>query len=370
MQKRYNVTLLIETNGVYADTKRLKKVLDAIGNRKVAALWDMHHPYRFMGESPEETVANLGEYIKHVHVKDSVMVDGKVTYKLMGTGDMPLKEMFDALQAIDYLGYVSLEWVYRWSKDLLDAGIVIPQFANYMETYRPKEEDRAPDGQKGNRLLSLAQGDTLIDLTFPDVLDKICELFPNQYAFRYTELDYTRTYPEFRNDVDNLARAFLAMGCKKGDHIAIWATNVPQWYLTFWAATKIGCVLVTVNTAYKIHEIEYLLRQSDTCTLVMIDKFKDCDYIQIINEICPELKDSEPGKLEAARLPVLKNVITCESKVPGCFHWDDLLLLLRQFFTVKSRRSAVRSTSTMSATCSTHQVRQDSLRALCSHTTT
>ena len=318
-----NVTLLLETNGVYCDTKRLKKVLDAIGSRKAAALWDMHHPYRFMGETPTETVNNLGEYIKHVHVKDSVMVDGKVVYKLMGSGDMPLKEMFDALMSIDYLGYVSLEWVYRWSKNLDSAGIVVPQFASYMETYRPKQKTELQLDTRGTGYYPWPK-ETLIDLTFPDVLDKICELFPNQYAFRYTELDYTRTYPEFRDDVDNLARAFLAMGCKKGDHIAIWATNVPQWYLTFWAATKIGCVLVTVNTAYKIHEIEYLLRQSDTCTLVMIDKFKDCDYLQIINEICPELKDSEPGKLESARLPVLKNVITCESRVPGCFHWDDM----------------------------------------------
>ncbi len=75
--------------------------------------------------------------------------------------------------------------------------------------------------------------------------------------------------------------------------MAIWATNVPQWYITFWAATKIGAVLVTVNTAYKIHEAEYLLRQSDTHTLVMIDGFKDSDYVGIIKELCPELKESE-----------------------------------------------------------------------------
>ena len=322
--EQYNVTLLLETNGAYADTKRLKKVLDEIGSHKVAALWDMHHPYRFFGESPKQTVDTLGEYIKHVHVKDSVMEDGKVIYKLMGTGDMPLKETFEALEAINFSGYVSLEWVYRWSKDLLDANIVVPHFAGYMEQYRDhKNKESLQQDKRGTGVYPWPK-ETLIDLTFPDVLDKICELFPHQYAFRYTELDYTRTYPEFRDDVDNLARAFLAMGCKKGDHIAIWATNVPQWYLTFWAATKIGCVLVTVNTAYKIHEIEYLLRQSDTCTLVMIDKFKDSDYIQIINEICPELKTSEPGKLNAARLPYLKNVITCESRVDGCFHWDDL----------------------------------------------
>ncbi|MBR6961036.1 MAG: AMP-binding protein, partial [Clostridiales bacterium] len=321
--EEYNVTLLLETNGVYCDTKRLKKVIDAIGSRKVAALWDMHHPYRFAGESPEETVANLGELIKYTHVKDSVMDGDKVVYKMMGSGDMPIKECFAALDSINYQGFVTLEWVYRWSRDMLDANIVVPQFASYMEAYKPKQKTELQIDNRGTGYYPWPK-ETLIDLTFPDVLDKICELFPNQYAFRYTELDYTRTYPEFRDDVDNLARAFLAMGCKKGDHIAIWATNVPQWYLTFWAATKIGCVLVTVNTAYKIHEIEYLLRQSDTCTLVMIDKYKDCDYLQIINEICPELATSEPGKLEAARLPVLKNVITCESRVPGCFHWDDL----------------------------------------------
>ena len=76
----------------------------------------------------------------------------------------------------------------------------------------------------------------------------MCEEFPNQYAFRYTELDYTRTYPEFRDDVDNFARALMSVGVRKGDHVAIWATNVPAWYITFWATTKIGAVLVTVRT--------------------------------------------------------------------------------------------------------------------------
>ena len=86
----------------------------------------------------------------------------------------------------------------------------------------------------------------------------------------YKRQDYTRTYSEFRDDVDTFARALIAMGVKPGDHVAIWATNVPQWYITFWATTKIGAVLVTVNTAYKIHEAEYLLRQSDTHTLSLI----------------------------------------------------------------------------------------------------
>ena len=81
----------------------------------------------------------------------------------------------------------------------------------------------------------------------------------------------------------------MSLGVKRGSKVAIWATNVPAWYITFWAATKIGAVLVTVNTAYKIHEAEYLLRQSDTHTLVMIDHCLDSDYKTIIQTLCPEL---------------------------------------------------------------------------------
>lgn len=326
--EKNDVVLLLETNGVYSDTSRLKKVLDSINSQHVQALWDVHHPYRFQGESPKTTVSNLGDYIKYVHVKDSVMEDGKVEYKMMGTGDLPLKEVFEELHSIDYDGYISLEWVYRWARNLLDGGIVVPHFAKFMDKYRKAEERSLQIDDRGTGYYPWPK-ETLIDETFPDVLDRICEEFPDQYAFRYTELDYTRTYPEFRDDVDTLAKAFLAMGVKKGDHVAIWATNVPQWYLTFWAASKIGAVVVTVNTAYKIHEAEYLLSQSDTHTLVMIDGFKDSDYIKIINEICPELKDSNPGELNSERLPRLKNVISVESEQPGCFTWDDTFELAK-----------------------------------------
>ncbi len=167
----------------------------------------------------------------------------------------------------------------------------------------------------------------LIDETFPDVLDRMCKEFPDQYAFRYTELDYTRTYPQFRDDVDTFARALIAMGVQRGDHVAIWATNVPAWFITFWATTKIGAVLVTVNTAYKIHEAEYLLRQSDTHTLVMIDGFKDSNYVQIIKELCPELETTPPGELNSEKLPVLKNIITVDSKQKGCYTWDEAMEL-------------------------------------------
>lgn len=320
------VTLLVETNGVYADTARLARLLDQVASDAVAALWDIHHPYRFGGESPGTTVKNLGAYIRHVHVKDSVIMNGTVSYRLMGEGDLPFDDMIRALHSINYDGYISLEWVKRWSLDLDDAGIVFPHFAHFMTRYIMRQatgslyENRAGTGR------FIWEKDSLIDLTFPQVLDRVIDAFPEQYAFRYTTQDYTRTYSEFGDDVDLFARALIALGVKPGDHVAIWATNVPQWFITFWATTKIGAVLVTVNTAYKIYEAEYLLRQSDTHTLIMIDGHKDSDYVGIIRELCPELAALQPGKpLHSKRLPFLRHVIAIDSKQPGCLTWQETL---------------------------------------------
>jgi len=323
------VTLLIETNGVYSDTARLRALLDQIESDAVAALWDMHHPYRYAGETPGKTVQNLGAYIKYAHIKDSIVEDGATKYRLMGEGDLPIDDMILALKSINFHGYISFEWVKRWSADLNDAGVVFPHFVNFMSRYIKKHSFKSSlfdNNAKTGKYLW--EKDTLINLTFPQVLDRIVEEFPDQYAFRYTTLDYTRTYSEFRDDVDTFARSLIALGVKPGDHVSIWATNVPQWYITFWAATKIGAVLVTVNTSYKIHEAEYLLRQSDTHTLVMVDGFKDSDYVGIIKELCPELQNAEPGKpLHLKRLPFLRNIITIDSKQKGCLTWDDAIAM-------------------------------------------
>ncbi len=325
--EKAGVTLLVETNGVYADTARLRNLLEHVASDAVAALWDMHHPYRIMGEQPETTVQNLGAYIKYIHVKDSVQTPNGVEYRLMGEGDLPIDEMIFALRSINYDGYISLEWVKRWAPDLSDAGIVFPHFINYMEKYLQKNISRRPlfdnNAKTGKYVWEKY---SLIDLTFSQVLDQMVEEFPDQYAFRFTTLDYTRTYSQFRDDVDRFARTLLALGVKKGDKVAVWATNVPQWYITFWATVKIGAVLVTVNTSYKIHEAEYLLRQSDTHTLVMIDGFKDSDYVGIIKEICPELETLKHGMpLHSRKLPFLRNVITVDSKQPGCLTWEEAL---------------------------------------------
>ena len=184
------VTLLVETNGVYSDTSRLRALLDRIASDCVAALWDVHHPFRFAGEKPETTVQNLGIYIKHVHIKDSVMTpDGGVEYRLMGEGDLPVDDIMRSLRSVNYEGFVSLEWVKRWMPDLCDAPIVIPHFMNFMSRYTdtPRSSGRLFDNNAGTGKYVWPK-DTLIDLTFPQVLDRMVEEFPDQYAFRYTTL--------------------------------------------------------------------------------------------------------------------------------------------------------------------------------------
>ena len=323
------VTLLVETNGVYTDTARLRDLLARVESDSVGALWDMHHPYRFGGESPETTVQNLGAYIKYTHTKDSVMENGQVHYRMMGEGDLPIGAMIRALRSVNYEGFVSLEWVRAYAPDLESAGIVFPHFANYMGQYmeggaashRLQDDDRKAGKYVWPK-------NTLIDMTFPQVLDRMVEEFPDQPAFRYTTLDYTRSYSEFRDDVDTFARSLIALGVRPGDHVAIWATNVPAWYITFWATVKIGAVLVTVNTAYKVHEAEYLLRQSDTHTLVMVDGYKDSDYVAIMKELCPELEHHDPLQpLHTRRFPFLRHIITVESRQTGCLTWEDAVAL-------------------------------------------
>lgn len=127
--KRYNVTPLIETNGMFCDSALVAKFMLSVGNDNSGVLWDIHHPYRFNGESMDDTVANIGKYIKYVHIKDSIAVDDKIVYKMLGQGDLPLKVAVKALKKIGYDGYITLEWVKRWNPDLEEPGIV---FAHYI----------------------------------------------------------------------------------------------------------------------------------------------------------------------------------------------------------------------------------------------
>ena len=318
------VTLLLKTSGIYADTARLRNMLDRFACDELGALWDVHHPYRDFQESADDTIKNLGYYIHHVHLRDS---DDNGVYQLIGEGTAPIDDVMRALSSVNYDGFISLEWKPEWLEDLQDPEVIFPYYVNYMSRFHSTR------GMKKSLYFNhdgsgqyIWKKDELIDMTFSQVLDRVAEEFPDQYAFKYTTLDYTRTYAQFREDVDRFARALVSLGVKAGSKVAIWATNVPAWYITFWATVKLGAVLVTVNTAYKIHEAEYLLRQSDTHTLVMIDSCLDSNYQAIINELCPEIASTKAGDpLHCKKLPFLRNVITVGFKQPGCLTFDEAM---------------------------------------------
>ena len=322
-----NVVLLVETSGIYSDTARLRELLDRFACDNLAALWDMYWPYFNSAEQPETTIKNLGAYIRHVHIKDAEKGENGTEFCLIGEGEMPISEMMLGLRSVNFDGFISLEWDPKWCEELDDMEIIFSQFVNYMKQFSDtSKNDNSLYYNRAHTGKYVWEKDRLIDATFSDVLDRMVEEFPDQYAFKYTTLDYTRTYSEFRDDVDNFARSLISLGVKAGTHVAVWASNVPQWYLAFWATVKLGAVLVTVNTAYKIHEIEYLLKQSDTHTLIMTEGGKDCNYGEVIAELCPELENTKPGKpLHAKRLPFLRNVITVGYKMKGCLTWPQAL---------------------------------------------
>ncbi len=168
--------------------------------------------------------------------------------------------------------------------------------------------------------------DKLWELTLGGLLDKVASEHPNHDAVLYTDRPFRKTYSQFRDICNETAKGFLALGIKKGDHIAVWATNYPEWMVAMFASAKIGAVLVTVNTNYKEYEVEYLLKQSDSTTLILIDGFKDSDYISIINKLNPNLAQCEPDKVEFDNLPFFKNLIYVGDKEApkGMYHWNQL----------------------------------------------
>ena len=317
--EKTDVSILLETSGPLADSAKVLEIINEFASVSLGAAWNIRETYFAAGETPEKTIETLGAHIKYVRIGDK---DGE-TNCLIGEGTLPVKDFINAVRSLNYDGFVCVDW----NDEITDPDIVLTHFANFMaEIEGPVKENTGLYYNRAHTAAYPWKKYDMIDKTFSQVLDTMCDIFPDQLAFKYTTLDYTRTYTQFRKDVDDLAASLISLGVKPGHHVAIWATNVPAWYLTFWATTKIGAVLVTVNTAYKINEIEYLLRQSDTHTLVMIESSKDSNYKEIIKELCPELETLTPGKpLYSKHLPFLRNVITVGFRMNGCLTWEEVM---------------------------------------------
>lgn len=151
---------------------------------------------------------------------------------------------------------------------------------------------------------------------------------PDHEFVVYPDRDLRWTYAEFDERTDNLAKGLLAIGMKPGDHLGVWARNIPDWLTFMYATAKIGVVMVTVNPVYKSHELDYVLKQSDMKALCVIDAYRDVDYIKIIRDLVPESLEQQRGYLDSEKFPCLKNLIYMgPEKHRGFYSVPELMLL-------------------------------------------
>ncbi len=134
------------------------------------------------------------------------------------------------------------------------------------------------------------------------------------------------TYESLDGLVDGAAAGLLALGIEPGDHVAVWATNWPEWVILQLAAARIGAVLVTVNPAYRVEELAYALRQSNAKALFLIQRFKSSDYFSMLGQVVPELADTLPGSLSSPAAPDLRWVVAIDREPgPGMIAWSEMI---------------------------------------------
>jgi fatty-acyl-CoA synthase len=180
--------------------------------------------------------------------------------------------------------------------------------------------------------LSYAHGISTVPLlgqTIGNFLDEVAAEFASNEALVSTFENRRLTYAQFHEEVNRVARTLMALGVQKGDRVGIWSTNCVAWVLTQFATAKMGAVLVNINPAYRLHELEFALRQSQCNALIIGEGFKDADYGAMLRELMPELAGADAGKdLHSAKLPCLRRLV-CLGDAPqtGFLNWDELLAL-------------------------------------------
>ncbi|RKR79707.1 AMP-binding protein [Marinobacter nauticus] len=166
----------------------------------------------------------------------------------------------------------------------------------------------------------------LLGMTIGDMLDRTAQQFPDNEALVCLHQDIRWTYKEFVDKVNEAARAFMAIGVKRGDRVGIWSPNRYEWTVTQFATAKVGAILVNINPAYGVHELKYAMNLAGISVLVTADNFKTSNYREMIYELAPELKRSAPGKLKADNVPDLRAVINVHpDNHEGMWTWQDFL---------------------------------------------
>ncbi len=163
------------------------------------------------------------------------------------------------------------------------------------------------------------------DQTIGLVLRQTARRFGQHEAIVFSQSDTRYTWAAFDEEVDKIARGLLALGFQPGDHFGVWSTNWPEWVILQFATARIGIVLVTINPAYRADELAYALAQSDVRGLALIEQFKKSHFYELLDEVCPELRGSQPGQLQSKKFPKLKCVIGLRGAAhPGLLDWHVL----------------------------------------------
>ncbi|HQF11793.1 MAG TPA: AMP-binding protein [Paludibacteraceae bacterium] len=168
----------------------------------------------------------------------------------------------------------------------------------------------------------------LFEKTIGEWLEYWANETPEREYLVYADRNLRFTWKSFNERVDNMAKGLMAIDVKKGDHVGIFAQNVPDWLTFLYACAKIGAIAVTLNTSCKEHELAYIIENSDMHTLCMTEGDNGNDFIKTIYSLIPELKTSERGRLKSNRFPVLKNVVFIgQEKHRGMYTTAEILLL-------------------------------------------
>jgi fatty-acyl-CoA synthase len=167
----------------------------------------------------------------------------------------------------------------------------------------------------------------ILNQTIGNLLDEVSSRLPDKDGMVYADRPVRLTYRQLREESNRVAKALIGLGIKKGDSIALWATNVPEWVLLQMGSAKMGAILVTVNTQYRSSELEYLLKQSDSTAIFLVEQFKQMNYVEILNTVIPELSLHPSGMpYDFPNLPKLKHGILLGDKtVPGLMNWSEFL---------------------------------------------
>jgi fatty-acyl-CoA synthase len=168
----------------------------------------------------------------------------------------------------------------------------------------------------------------LIEKTIGDILESNAKQWPDKDFIVFSDRNLHFTYSTFDQRVNKLAKGLMSIGVRKGHHVGVWATNVPDWLTFAFATAKIGAIMVTVNTNYKVHELEYLIGNSDLHTLCIITGYRDSDYVGMVYELVPELNTHQRGHLTSSKFPHLKNLVFIgPEKHRGMYNTQELILL-------------------------------------------